>query len=156
MNKRLRLMLVIGILPLLTACGGNGNKLVCSQERLAGVYKQDIIIKFNSDKNEIIGTDLKAVVKISKDKPSQLGCEDKTDEECLEDIIKNMEEICNGSDSFVENCKVSNKSKTGFTFKAHVKDSSLQDYYGEINIKSSMDEIKNSMENALGSNTICK
>ena len=146
MNKKMFLLLLLFLIPCLSACGKKGNVLTCSKTKFDG-YTQDIILKYNSEKTEVIGIDIKAVVRIKKGEKNNLGClDDSSDEECLEKLVKDAENSCNMSNSLIEHCKVSKKSKAGFTFTAEVIPEKISEFLGDYDTKTPIANMKKTLE----------
>ncbi len=146
MKDKILLLFVFMLIPLITACGKSDKVLSCTKT-MYDSYTHTVSFKYNSEKTEIIGIDIKAVIKIRSDKKNNLGCDsDYTDEECLEKLIKDSENSCNNDDSNIENCRISKKSKSGFTFTARVIPDRIPNYLEDLNAKTAKDEMKKIME----------
>ena len=156
MKKRIGLLLSLLVLPILTACGGSesSNKLICTNTQYDGALIRYTIIKYNYDGTQIVGAELEAEVNFKGQSAKSLGCETNSTEECINTMIKSLEEKCKG-ESNVENCKVSNKSAEGFTYTSHVKDSALEDYFSPYSLKTSKEDMKANME-AKYNTMVCK
>jgi hypothetical protein len=137
MKKKIALILCALTLPILSACGKepeSTNFLTCKETQLNGAYVKETIIKYNYDGTEVVGTDLKAIIDLSGRSAKDVGCESDTIAQCTKDLIEQMKNNCSG-ETFIENCKITNQTESGFTFTANVKNNSLKAFFSPLELR---------------------
>lgn len=156
MNRKVGIALCAIALTLLTACGGkkSSNVLTCTNVQFNGAYISDVVIQYNYDGTQIIGTNLKATIDFNGRTLEELGCTTSTLEECASNLVKQMESSCTVG-ALIENCKISDKTSLGFVFTANVKKESLSTYFSGISLETSKSELKQQLEQR-SSTVTCK
>lgn len=142
MKKRILLVMLLAITFLFTACG-NDNKITCHEEINDGDFKQSVIIKYNKEKTKVDSTEIEIKVDIKEIELKTLGCTKETKEECLEELQSKYNAGC---DNMLENCEITDKSDSGFIFKADVKNEKLEEYFGEISTTLPLNQMKSKIE----------
>lgn len=134
--KKLSILTVLLILPLLTACGSS-NKLKCVRD--FGNYSRELIIKFDSKKEKPIAAEIYYTVDFSKVTDfSEFGCKD------LDDCMKKADESLQGCEQSNDygSCKITKKTKTGFTVYGSMTKEYIEKQLGNKNYS----DIKTMME----------
>ena len=123
MKKVMYLSVLLLVAFMFTACGSN-NKLVCYEELNDGEFKQSVIINYNKEKTKVESTDVEIIIDIKELELKTYGCTKETKEECIEELKAKYNAGC---ENMLENCKISNETKNGFTFTADVKEDKIND-----------------------------
>lgn len=108
---------VITLIPFITACGSSDNKLKCTESFGSDVLSRDYTYEF--DDNNILTSVLveEKINFVKVDDITELECGNSL-EECMDDAKKLYDECL--EDSYYENCKIVNESKTGLTIQSNL------------------------------------
>ncbi len=123
-NKVIKSCLLLIPLTILSGCGKNDNKLVCSMETGQGAVKSSYTINYDSDWEEIDSILIEEVVDFSKvEDLSVLGCGNNL-EECMNNA-KSDYEMCKNNDAF-SNCKITEETKNSLKITSEVNKEELK------------------------------
>lgn len=114
MKKKLFILGALGIVPFMTACGGNTNKLTCSYETKVGNIHY--IFEFDSS-DKLTKASVEQNVEYEK-----VDCG--TAEECKKGAQKALEN-CKVQEDYTS-CSLVNESDKGVTIKANITDEALK------------------------------
>ena len=140
------ILILVLLIPFFTACG-NDKKLVCGEELNNGEYKQSLIMNYNKEKTQVKTASIEIVVDIKEMELKDLGCTKETKEECVDELEARFNSGC---ENMLENCKVEDKTKTGLTFTADIKEDKLEEYFGEISTTLPINQMRSKIETKYG------
>ena len=123
MKNKIVLLGVITLIPFITACSSSDNKLKCTESFESDVLSRDYTYEF--DENDIL-TSVLVEEKINFEKVNditELECGNSL-EECMAEARKLYEECL--EDSYYENCKIVDESKTGLTIQSNLSKKGIE------------------------------
>ncbi len=123
MKNKIVLLGVITLIPFITACSSSDNKLKCTESFESDVLSRDYTYEF--DENDIL-TSVLVEEKINFEKVNDITefeCGNSL-EECMAETRKLYEECL--EDSYYENCKIVDESKTGLTIQSNLSKKGIE------------------------------
>ncbi len=133
--KKKYLVLVVGIVPLLTACGSS-NTLSCVRNSDGALMER--IVEFDSKGEKVTDALVNYSIDLSGEDLDEYGCESM--EECLDEFAKELDD-CKEDKNYYD-CKIAKRTKNSMTIQAKVVQEVLENEFKNKNY----DEVKEMLE----------